>query len=367
MNDFLNELWLHPRHIQSRAVTAENPDGSPGGGAKSPALAGSASEHLGEGWKTRPSVHIPSGTVFTVADIEGPGMIRHIWMTCLADGSVYRLPWMRDVHPWRDLILRICWEDQEHSSVECPLGDFFACGWGRFAQVTSAAVCVNPGNAMNCYWQMPFRTRCRITLENRSPDGATLYYQVDYTQQDLPDDICYFHTQFRRTNPTQPKQPHVILDGVRGRGQYAGTYVCWGSNSVGWWGEGEVKFYIDGDEKYPSICGTGTEDYFCGSYNFENTSTHEYQTFCTPYAGLCQVIKPDGLYQSQTRFGMYRWHIPDPVYFEESIKVDIQALGWTEYGKFKCLSDDVSSAAFWYQTLPTQIFPDLPPREEMEV
>ncbi|MBR4467350.1 MAG: DUF2961 domain-containing protein, partial [Clostridia bacterium] len=221
-------------------------------------------------------------------------MIRHIWMTCLADGSVYRLPWMRDVHPWRDLILRICWEDQEHPSVECPLGDFFACGWGRFAQVTSAAVCVNPGNAMNRYWQMPFRTRCRITLENRSPDGATLYYQVDYTLQDLPDDICYFHTQFRRTNPTQPKQPHVILDGVRGRGQYAGTYVCWGSNSVGWWGEGEVKFYIDGDEKYPSICGTGTEDYFCGSYNFESTSTHEYQTFCTPYAGLCQVIKPDG-------------------------------------------------------------------------
>ena len=366
MNELFCPLWEHPQ-IKSRALSAENPDGKPGGGARSPAAPGSASEKLGEGWKTRPFVHIGSGETFTAADIAGPGMIRHIWMTCLTDGSSYRLPWAQGVQPWRDMILRVYWEDQDIPSVECPLGDFFASGWGVYAQVSSAAVCMNPGSAMNCYWQMPFQRRCLITLENRSPDGCTLYYQIDYTLQELPAEICYFHAQFRRSNPTLPKTPHVILDGVRGKGQYVGTYVCWGSNSVGWWGEGEVKFYIDGDADHPTICGTGTEDYFCGSYNFENAATHRYQEYCTPYAGLPQVIRPDGLYQSQTRFGMYRWHIPDPIYFEERIKADIQALGWTTYGKFKCLSDDVASTAFWYQTLPTSPFPVLPAREDMEI
>ncbi len=365
LND-INTLWEHPA-ARSRAITAENPAGEPGGGARFPAQPGSASEPLGDGWKTRPSVHIAAGETFSVADVEGPGIIRHIWLTCLSDGSAFRMPWQRGSHPWRDMILRMYWDGQENPSVECPLGDFFANGWGRTAFVNSAAVCVNPGNAMNCYWQMPFRTRCRITLENRAPDGFTLYYQIDYSLQDLPAEICYFHAQFRRSNPTQRKTPHVILDGVKGKGQYVGTYICWGSNSPGWWGEGEVKFYIDGDSSHPTICGTGTEDYFCGSYNFENTETHRYQEFCTPYAGMPQVIRPDGVYQSQTRFGMYRWHIVDPVYFDERIKVDIQALGWTEHGKFKCLSDDVASAAFWYQTLPSAPFPPLPAREDMEV
>ncbi|MBP5237498.1 MAG: DUF2961 domain-containing protein, partial [Clostridia bacterium] len=295
MDLLFNKLWEHPQ-IKSRALSAENPDGKPGGGARSPAAPGSASEKLGEGWKTRPCVHIGSGETFTAADIAGPGMIRHIWMTCLTDGSSYRLPWAQGVQPWRDMILRVYWEDQDIPSVECPLGDFFASGWGVYAQVSSAAVCMNPGSAMNCYWQMPFQRRCLITLENRSPDGCTLYYQIDYTLQELPAEICYFHAQFRRSNPTLPKTPHVILDGVRGKGQYVGTYVCWGSNSVGWWGEGEVKFYIDGDADHPTICGTGTEDYFCGSYNFENAATHRYQEYCTPYAGLPQVIRPDGLY-----------------------------------------------------------------------
>ena len=366
MKNLLNELWEHPE-IKSRAITAENPAGESGGGARFPAQPGSASEPLGDGWKTRPSVHIASGEVFTVADINGSGMIRHIWMTCLSDGSAFRMPWLQGSHPWRDMILRFYWDGQEQPSVECPLGDFFASGWGVFAQISSAAVCMNPGNAMNCYWQMPFRTHCRITLENRAPDGFTLYYQIDYSLQDMPADICYFHAQFRRSNPTQPATPHIILDGVRGKGQYAGTYICWGSNSPGWWGEGEVKFYIDGDTDHPTICGTGTEDYFCGSYNFEDTATHQYREYCTPYAGLAQVLRPDGVYRSQTRFGMYRWHIVDPIYFEQRIKADIQALGWSNHGKFKCLADDVASTAFWYQSLPTAPFPPLHAREALEV
>ena len=116
-------------------------------------------------------------------------------------------------------------------------------------------------------------------------------------------------------------------------------------NNTGWWGEGEIKFYMDGDRKYPTICGTGTEDYFCGSYNFENPQTHQYQTFTTPYSGLCQVIRPDGIYASQTRFGLYRWHIADPVYFAEELRITIQALGWRSGGRYLPLQDDIASVA----------------------
>ncbi|MFL7808790.1 MAG: DUF2961 domain-containing protein, partial [Anaerolineae bacterium] len=135
----------------------------------------------------------------------------------------------------------------------------------------------------------------------------------------------------------------------------------------GWWGEGEIKFYLDGDDAYPTICGTGTEDYFCGSYNFENRETKQYQEFTTPYAGLHQVIRPDGVYRSQTRFGLYRWHIADPIRFQQDLRVTIQALGWRSYGRYLPLQDDIASVAYWYQALPTAPFPELPGRDELEV
>lgn len=265
----------------------------------------------------------------------------------------------------RDLIIRVFWDDQTIPSIECPLGDFFCNGLGSFAQVSSAKVCVNPQFGFNCYWEMPFQKKCRIELENRGPVGVTLYYAVDYQVRELPEKFGYLHAQFRRSNPVGYMVPHIILDGVKGQGQYVGTYMCWGSNSCGWWGEGEVKFYIDGDNEYPTICGTGTEDYFGGAYNFENTQTRQYQEFSTPYAGMPQVIRPDGLYQSQMRFGMYRWHIVDPIYFRYDIKVDIQALGWETDMRYKPLCDDISSVAFWYQMLPTNTFPSLPSIEKI--
>ena len=163
------------------------------------------------------------------------------------------------------------------------------------------------------------------------------------------------------------KEVYTILDGVKGRGQYVGTTLCWGVNNCGWWGEGEIKFYMDGDGEFPTICGTGTEDYFCGSYNFENRETHQYQPFTTPYAGLHQVIRPDGVYRSQQRFGLYRWHIMDPIRFEQDLKVTIQALGWREGGRYLPLQDDIASVAFWYQTLPTAPFPALPSKDQLEV
>ncbi len=338
---------------KSRSISPENFTGEKGkGGAATEGTGKHAARDLGVGWKISPSVRIEAGQTFALADIAGPGAVQHVWMT----------PTGR----WRSSILRIYWDDEAQPSVECPVGDFFACGWNKYAQVSSLAVCVNPGSAFNCYWPMPFRKRCRMTLENRDAESMVLYYQIDYALAAVPDDAAYFHAQFRRTNPLPYKQVYTIADGIKGRGHYAGTYMAWGVNNTGWWGEGEIKFYLDGDRDWPTICGTGTEDYFCGSYNFENQETKQYQEFTTPYTGL-QVIRPDGVYQSQTRFGMYRWHIPDPIRFEQDLRVTIQALGWRSGGRYLPLQDDIASVAYWYQALPTAAFPKLPENDYLEV
>jgi hypothetical protein len=207
-----------------------------------------------------------------------------------------------------------------------------------------------------------------MTLTNIAEEDMVVYYQINYTLTDVPEDCAYFHASFRRVNPLPYKEVYTILDNVKGQGHYVGTYMAWGVNSNRWWGEGEIKFFMDGDNGFPTICGTGTEDYFCGSYNFENQKTHQYQEFTTPYAGLHQVIRPDGLYSAQTRFGLYRWHIMDPIRFENDLKVTIQSLGWrTGYKKYLPLQDDIASVAYWYQTLPTVKFPELPRREFFEI
>lgn len=313
------------------------------------------SRELGQGWKVRPYITIQPGSVTTLMDVEGPGVIQQIWMTPSPSRA------------WRHMIIRFYWDGEETPSVECPVGDFFACGWQKYAPVVSLPVCVNPGSAFNCYWPMPFRQHCRITLENLSPDAAVVYYQINYALDAVPPDAAYFHAQFRRVNPLPYKEVYTILDGVRGRGHYVGTYMAWGVNNNGWWGEGEIKFYMDGDRDFPTICGTGTEDYFCGSYNFENKKTKQYEVFNTPYAGLSQVIRPDGLYQSQMRFGMYRWHIMDPVRFENDLRVTIQALGHRGNGRYFPLQDDIASVAFWYQSEPHGAFPRLPDRDYLEI
>ncbi len=338
----------------SRSISPENFSGEKGqGGMATEGTGASSARDLGQGWKISPSIIIEPGQTFELADISGPGAIQQIWMTPTGH--------------WRFSILRIYWDDQEQPAVECPVGDFFACGWGQFAPLSSLAVCVNPGSAFNCYWEMPFRQRCRITMTNIGAEAMRLYYQINYTLTEVPEDCAYFHAQFRRTNPLPYEAVYTLLDGVQGQGHYVGTYMAWGVNNNGWWGEGEIKFFIDGDGDYPTICGTGTEDYFCGSYNFENKETRQYQEFTTPYAGLCQVIRPDGLYQSQMRFGMYRWHIPDPVRFQEDLRVTIQALGWRSGRRYLPLQDDIASVAYWYQTLPTASFPALPDRDYLEI
>ncbi|MHB1154787.1 MAG: glycoside hydrolase family 172 protein [Eubacteriales bacterium] len=338
---------------KTRSISPENFDGAKGrAGMATEGTGSGCARDLGLGWKISPSIVVKAGEIRTLADIEGPGAIQHIWMT--PTGS------------WRKLILRFYWDGSEYPSVECPVGDFFASAYqGGFAQLNSLPVCVNPGSAFNCYWEMPFKKSCRITYENISTENAVLYYQIDYTLTDVPDDIAYFHAQFRRVNPLPYKSVYTILDGVKGKGQYIGTYMAWGVNNTGWWGEGEIKFYLDGDGEFPTICGTGTEDYFCGSYNFDTGG--KYQEFSTPYAGMPRVIRPDGLYSSQQRFSLYRWHIADPVRFGEDIKVTIQALGWRSGGRYLPMQDDIASVAFWYQTLPAQEFPALPDVDYLEI
>ena len=339
---------------QSRSISPENFTGEKGkGGMATSGTGATSARELGKGWKVSPSVRIEAGTTFELANIVGPGTIEQIWLT--------------PTGTWRFSILRIYWDDQEQPSVECPVGDFFACGWGSYAQVSSLAVCVNPGSAFNCYWSMPFRRRCRITMENIAAEEMTLFYQINYALGAVDEDAGYFHAQFRRVNPLPYKENYTILDGVQGQGRYVGTYMAWGVNNSGWWGEGEIKFYLDGDQEFPTICGTGTEDYFCGSYNFENKETGQYQAFTTPYAGLPQLLRPDGIYRSQTRFGLYRWHITDPVRFHEDIRVTMQALGWRSGERYLPLQDDISSVAYWYQTLPTEIFPSFPERDILEI
>ena len=345
---------------KTRSISPENFSGEKGkAGMADPsdkdknntANASNAARDLGQGWKVNPFVRIKPGEIFTMAEIEGPGAIQHIWMT--------------PTGKWRFSILRIYWDDETEPSVECPVGDFFAMGWNEYSPLVSSPICVNPGSAFNSYWPMPFRKKCRITMENiNDADAMTLYYQIDYTLTEVPADAGYFHAQFRRENPNETSV-YTINDGIKGKGQYVGVYLAWGVNNNGWWGEGEIKFYIDGDTRFPTICGTGTEDYFCGSYNFDREG--KYTEFCTPYSGLAQVIHPDGTYRSQQRFGLYRWHIMDPVRFETDLKITIQDLGWRQGGRYLKQQSDIASTCFWYQTEPHAKFPKLPGWQKLEV
>jgi hypothetical protein len=348
-------------NAKSRSISPENFNGAKGAGGKATTGTGAgASRELGQGWKVSPSVDIKAHSTFTIAEMDGPGSIQHIWMT--------------PTGTWRNSILRFYWDDEPTPSVEVPVGDFFGMGWGQYSPLQSLAVCVNPGSAFNCYWPMPFRKKCRITLENIDDKAMTLYYQVDYLLTEIPSDAAYFHAQFRRVNPLPYKGVVTLLDSVKGKGQYVGTYLAWGVHNNGWWGEGEIKFYMDGDTDWPTICGTGTEDYFCGSYDFDTHTKNaadvdesHYTEFSTPYSGLAQVIKGDGHYGSQQRFGLYRWHITDPIRFEKNLKVTIQALGWRDGGRYLPLQDDISSTVFWYQTEPHAPFPKLPSKDQLEI
>ncbi|RYY54458.1 MAG: DUF2961 domain-containing protein [Chitinophagaceae bacterium] len=348
---------------KTRSISPENYNGAKGAGGMADPKADSGklnvanSAHpassLGKGWKVNPFIEVGPGKTFTIAEIDGSGAIQHIWMTPTGN--------------WRYSILRFYWDDETTPSVEVPVGDFFGMAYNTYAPLNSLAVTVNPGSAFNCYWKMPFRKKCKITLENINlRDPMRLYYQIDYTLTTVSEQEAYFHAQYRQSTPTT-KAMHTLVDGIKGKGQYVGTFIGWSVNNNVWWGEGEIKFFMDGDTEYPTINGTGTEDYFCGSYNFENPKTKRYEEFSTAYAGMHQVIRPDGLYNSQQSFGLYRWHILDPIRFEKDLKVTIQDLGWRSDGRYYPQRSDIYSVVFWYQREPHAGFPKLPTRDELEI
>lgn len=347
-------------NAETRSISPENFTGEKGkGGMATPdpnaprntANATEPARDLGQGWKVNPFVIIQPGETFTMAEIDGPGAIQHIWMTPTGN--------------WRFSIIRIYWDDETEPSVEAPIGHFFGMGWNEYAHLNSMPVTVNPGSAFNCYWVMPFRKKCRITMTNiNDVDPMNLYYQVDYTLTDVPEDAAYFHAQYRRTKFNETSD-YTIVDGIKGEGHYVGVYMAWQVNNNGWWGEGEIKFFMDGDKKFPTIIGTGTEDYFCGSYNFDRHG--KYVTFTSPYAGLVQVLPGDKIYTSGQRFGLYRWHIMDPIRFKKDLRITIQDLGWRNGFRYLPQNSDISSVCFWYQTEPHAKFPAMPKWEELEM
>jgi hypothetical protein len=359
MSEF-NGLGLHLGNLarlssaETRSISPENFSGAAGqGGRATDGTGAEAARDLGEGWKISPSVRIAPGETFELADIVGSGAIQQIWLTPTGN--------------WRQQILEAWWDDAEAPSILCPLADFFGMGWCEYDPLDSLAICVNPGSGFNSYFEMPFRRRARITLTNVSPEEVTLYYQINYALTEVEADRGYFHAHFRRVNPLPYGDVHTLLD-IEGRGHYVGTYMAWGSNNRGWWGEGEAKFFIDDDDEFPTICGTGTEDYFCGSYCFLAKDREQgYERFSTAYAGLHQIIKPTGRFGSQQRFGMYRWHIPDPIRFTTRLKVTMQALGWRSGRRYLPLQDDIASVAYWYQQTPAAGLPPLPDADGLEV
>lgn len=326
---------------RSRSISAENPRGLPGGGGRATEGTGStASRKLGVGWKVSPGVLVGAGTTHELAVIDGPGVVRHIWIT--------------SSRSFRQAILRFYWDGATVPAIECPLGDFFCNAWTRYSAITSLQVVVVPYCGLNCYWEMPFKTGMRMAIENIGVEDATVTYQIDYAEVDVEAAAGYLHARWRRESPVNESSLYTILDCRRGPGLYVGTYLAVGLNHPGWWGEGEFKFFIDDDEEFPTICGTGLEDYFCGAYDF-NVPGAGYTTASAPYVGLSQVVTPDGLYFSQQRFGLYRWHVTDPIAFDRRLRVTVQDLGWQEDGAYMLRRDDIASVAYWYDAEPEGI------------
>lgn len=343
----LGSLPVLTPHANNRMVSPENPTGEKGQGARAipnpsdPDLAFSnAAADLGQGWKVRPFVKVKPHSTITIMDVNGPGIVQHIWMATSTDfrGN------------GRASVLRFYWDGEQAPSIEVPLTDFFAIGHDQFARVNSAAVVVVPTSSMNCYWPMPFRKKARITFTNDSDkELGLLTYQIDYVETPVPEDAGYFHAQWRRSVTDRTHPDYTILE-AKGEGRYVGTFLAWTQLSDGWFGEGEVKFYLDGDTKFPTLAGTGTEDYFGGDYGFP-------ETYTTPYVGCTLDHKGK---EGPPKWSLYRWHIMDPISFHKELRMTIQALGWWPNGRYQPLADDVASVAYWYQTEPHMAFPPFP-------
>jgi len=320
------EPYLLDTRLVSRSISFENPSGAPGQGGK-------AKSKLGVGRKGSPAITLKAGQEVQLCDIEGPGTIRHIWMTTI-----------KEPNNLRSLVIRAWWDGQEHPSIECPIGDFMGFAHGKVMPYYSAVHSLGKNAGMNIWLPMPFTKRARITLTNQGKENVPLFYQIDYTIHDNhPRDVGRLHVLFRRENPTTEKQDFVLLPTRTNKGRYVGALIGIRNLHPGqWWGEGEIKIYMDGDSEFPTICGTGSEDYVCLSYGMQET----------PYLY-------NGCNLDQKNFvSMYRWHLPDPVYWQKECRITIQQIAWKQ--GLAETQDDWSTATFWYEPVPSQPLPPMP-------
>lgn len=330
------------------AVSAENPTGEKGGGSR-----GSDLEKL------RPAILIQPGEEAVIMDMDGPGYVTQMWF----GGDVGTC-----------FILRIYYENEAAPSVEAPACAFFGYPFGdvirdvngKFPALNSALLHAAPCRGFSCAFRMPYRKHIRITLENRSASAKWSYYTIMGLQAPVPESALYFHASYRAALPLARGKAYTVIDGIEGKGRFLGMVLGAGVNAPnGCWVEGEAKIYLDGDE-YPSLNYTGTEDYFCGSFAFGyDTPMDEYQTYSHLYTGMYAMLggtfrnKSLGTYNVQPRFMAYRWHLPDPVYFEKDFRMTLQNIGFRD-GKSFGRRDDFVSVAYWYQTHPFKAYGPLP-------
>lgn len=352
MFDLFDPLRM-PKNITSRAFNAENPEGKKGSAAQ-------AASRLGVGRKGSPATTLNPGEELVLADVTGPGVIRHIWITCAADTENY--PFV-----YRNLVLKCWWDESPEPSVVVPLGDFFCCGGAVSGRVDSLPIVVAPNSGFNAFIAMPFAKNARIVVESQHPDPLEgFFYQVDCTVgDDLGDSFGYFHADWRRSNATTGKgNDHVVLDNVTGRGSYLGTFVSVTSLERFWWGEGEIKFYVDGDDDWPSLTSTGLEDYVGGSWAFQDALRKDPEpvpgTYSSHSLGFTRVqtketTKHSGYERAMPpQFDMYRWHLMDPIHFAQDLKVTLQQIGHWDHGLFE-RNDDISTVAYWYLDKPMEV------------
>ena len=326
--------------LESRSISFENPAGEPGQG-------GQTASQLGVGRKGFPAKGIEPGETVILCDITGPGTIRHIWITGGIKDNTKAL---------RSMVVRAYWENQEHPSVECPLGDFMGNAHAKVNSYQSAVHSTGINSALNIWLPMPFTENAKMTLTNEGDETVTIFYQVDYTIGDRhPEKLGRLHVCFLRQNPTTMKEDFEILPQRKGEGRFIGTVLGIRTLTGNWWGEGEIKIYMDGDTEFPTICGTGSEDYVCLSYGMQQT----------PFAYHGCSWNQEGF------ISMYRWHLPDPIYWKEECRITIQQIGWSRESQEETGSalyerqDDWSSATFWYEPVPSArlpAFPDLDSR-----
>lgn len=326
--DVINQPYLLDTGLISRSISFENPTGAPGEGGK-------AASNLGPGRKGAPAREVKPGETVDLCDIEGPGTIRHIWITTAQEQEVQR-----------GAVIRAWWDGQEHPSIECPIGDLFGFAHGKIMAYGSAVHSVGPTGGRNIWLPMPFAKRAKLTFTNESTKKIPLFYQLTYTLGDKhPADVGRLHVIFRRENPTTEKQDFELLPKRTQKGRFIGAVI--GIRNLHpdqWWGEGEIKVFMDGDKEFATIVGTGSEDYVGLAWGMQQSP------FMYNGASL----------NDKYFVSMYRWHLPDPIAWQKEARITIQQIAYVGGKGLQETVDDWSTATFWYEPVPSAVLPPLP-------